>query len=286
MVLKAELSTSEFRKLAFEKLSEAVLKDKGTGLTRVFGFNKNKQLIQASTTGCHASMGERAIKDSLYIANVFYKWDGKVVQHFLEWLTGPESVYSPIMRYLDKDYSVIKDDNGNIRGIICGTNVNTKILTNFFKSARTTSEHYKNLAFWEEFAIKQDLPFKGLTFLLMYFYRVNGDKHSNGHSCLESSWNTAPIALGRFLHPLKNNDWTLNTDLFSKSDTNYYGENAETWGLKPKDSKKKFIVHSSIPRLGDKKLVTFFYHHYDKRPAGSLSTKDLVNFYTICEEFA
>lgn len=246
------------------------------GVCEIFYSPDGKKIIRAHTTACHAGMNcAPVLKSSLIASSIHHMWkeggDRKTRQQFLDWLSSPLSVYKPLFDYLGDNIHWVKDKEGYTRGVVVSTNeVNTKVLQNFFKATRTTSEHFKSLDLWKKYYGKIPEQALGLLWMLGYYFDKEGKKRPLVHSVFEAKEH---IDINMFLNP-NHKKWDLTKDTAAMG-KNYYGESEYVFTTKP-----NFKVYDSIRKAGARTEVkTLIYSLYQKKKLEQLSEEDFMCFF-------
>lgn len=224
--------------------------------------------------GCHSDLP--SLSNKQLVANGFSGASlSKSAQDFCNWIVSNESVYYPVIKYLGDDFHVVRDsDNNAIACFITNNNVNMKMLTNFFKSTRSVSEHRATLQFWEKWRMQRG-KHPGLVFALMYFVSEKGDKVTKSHCCMD---NTNELDLGKFVNN-NHNHWPLNENTFA-SHVRYGGESSTLrWGSFPNEGVKSFNAHRSIKIIRKDVGKTRFFHLYNKEELNRYSDETLEYFF-------
>lgn len=244
----------------------------------VFYVGKDEQPHMSSYTGCAAAMGTAAVHNASYIGATSSGWSH--FPEFVNWVTGPNSYYAPLMRYLGDDYCQVKTKKGEVCGFIASTNVNTKLLTNFVKSWRAVTEHKVRQEMWSKFVNDGGNP--GVAYLLMFSFDKTGTGIQLHHSPIEGSSLGKGVSLERFRNP-RHTEWDkiFHVSLTSKK-SSYGGENATTHCNDIPAGSKPFFVHKDIPRKSDHdvKVKTYFIEKYRlaKQKEKKYSYEDLLEF--------
>lgn len=232
----------------------------------------NNDIVKVGrSTVCHASMSTVGSSRATTVGHFMCQNTTKETNEFIEWLGSPKSAYKGIIDYLGKDFHIIRNDKGFVAGHVVMTNkISNKILTNFFKAARTINEHKRMLPFWTKWKHKDP----ALAFVLAYFIDEKGQKRSTTHGVLDS-----PIHQNFALHRIANLDhgeWKLNSSTIAEG-SDYYGETAATW-------KGKVDIYNTIPDLGSLEVPTHFWYKYHGKNLKRYDDETLEYFFDHYKE--
>lgn len=243
------------------------LKNNYTGNHAIFVADDKGTFFYVPSTTCTGNFASSYSNKKTVAIKFLIKDNDKnkeVKKDFVRWVTGTDSVYSPLFNFFG-DRMTRFDENT----IIFDGDCNMKVLVNFFKSARTITEHSSRLDFWKKWKIDKGKDPR-LTYLLMYAYNINGQRNFSGHAPIEGHVLTE-VDLKKFLNNGEDH-WGLSSMLRIKNNANFNGENKLMWG-----GGETNIME--IPAKDYREIPSYFYKLYNKKIPNQLSDDDFEAFY-------
>ncbi len=265
---------------AVQNMTDRINDDYDNDYAYIFTNKRDtSDIILYDFKGCHAGMNKDP-KDSDIVGNGLalrsFKLETEEAQDFLEWVTGPSSVYLPVIEHSPEQYHIVRDPKrGNIiRGMITSSHINVAHLTSFFKSTRSVNEHQGSLEFWKKWKMKKGKS-PNLVYPLMHYVDAAGNKISRTHGVFDQQFRTdTKMAIHRFVNP-KHGEWDLNKNLASEKGSTYMGENTLLWAAPA----KKGIEMHKIPIKTQMKIITRFVEKYEKHEEHNYSDATLEYFF-------
>lgn len=263
--------------LNIEAMENVVRKNTNMGNHAIFYQNSKgiPEYITSSTcTGSFSASSSATQSPVLGIAYTYEfnsdKKDLDGIRDFADWVSGPDSVYRPLFDFLGKNYKVVRDENGNVSGAVISGDVAFQPMVNFFKSARTMTEHRYRIPFWKKWKMDRKKDPR-LVYLLMYAYSLQGERIHSSHSPIEDQVKTC-ISLRKFLNNGKDL-WGLDKDMrIRDKNRTLTGENRLMW------SGGTFNVNE-IPSAEYVEIPSHFYSLYNKKVPGKLQDRDFEAFF-------